>query len=105
MTEVMNTKEYNGWTNYKTWLVKLWQDNEQGEQEYWRDVARECLANDDPNISLADLMKEQYEERASELAGVTGFWADLMGAALSEVNWFEIAEHWIDEVKEETEVA
>jgi len=26
----MTTKEYNGWTNYETWLVKLWIDNDEG---------------------------------------------------------------------------
>lgn len=28
----------------------------------------------------------------------SSMWADLMGAALSEVNWREIAEHWLDDV-------
>ena len=25
-----NEKTYNGWTNYETWAVGLWIDNEQG---------------------------------------------------------------------------
>ena len=24
---------YNGWTNYETWAVKLWMDNEEGSYE------------------------------------------------------------------------
>lgn len=96
----MTHKEYNGWTNYETWLLKLWQDNDEGDQEYWREQAEECVKVDgrrDAVISLADIMKDHYESAASDLVGVTGFWSDLMGAALSEVNWHEIAEHWIEE--------
>lgn len=96
----MTRKEYNGWTNYESWLVKLWQDNDEGEQGYWRETAEECVKVDGEKSavrSFADIMKERYEERAGELAGVTGFWADLMGAALSEVDWREISEHWIEE--------
>ena len=29
----MNT--HNGWTNYETWLVKLWQDNSEGDPQCW----------------------------------------------------------------------
>jgi hypothetical protein len=29
---------------------------------------------------------------------LTGTWADLLSGALSEVNWDEIAEHYIDDV-------
>lgn len=96
----MNEKAYNGWTNYETWLVKLWQDNSEGDQAFWRDQAEERLKTDGRKSavgSLADIMKERYEEMASELSGVTGFWADLLNASLSDVNWREISQHWIIE--------
>jgi len=25
---------YNGWTNYQTWAVKLWMDNDEGAYRY-----------------------------------------------------------------------
>lgn len=28
---------YNGWSNYETWNVKLWIDNEEGSYDYWRE--------------------------------------------------------------------
>lgn len=96
----MSDKTYNGWTNYETWLVKLWQDNDQGEQDFWRDQAEECVKVDGREhgvTSLADIMKEHYSDASGELAGVTGFWADLLGAALCSVNWREIASSWIEE--------
>lgn len=34
-------KKYNGWTNYETWNVALWLDNEEGSYNYWRETAQE----------------------------------------------------------------
>lgn len=102
----MNTKEYNGWTNYETWLVKLWQDNSEGDQSFWRDQAEECVKMYGKQTGLFKLsggMKEHYSDASEQLSGVEGFWADLMGAALSEVNWHEISEHWINEAIEALE--
>ena len=31
---------YNGWSNYETWLVNLWIDNEPGTSEEARGIAR-----------------------------------------------------------------
>ena len=104
----MTKNEHNGWTNYETWLVKLWQDNDQCKQGYWQKQAEECVRVDGEHAptSLSDIMKGHYEEASGELVGVTGFWTDLMGAALSEVNWREIAENWIAGVDvEETKAA
>ena len=33
-TDTAEKKTYNGWTNYETWNVKLWLDND-GELDYW----------------------------------------------------------------------
>jgi hypothetical protein len=49
--------------------------------------------------NLADSLKNEHEERQNELTGVSGVFADLLGAALSEVNWYEIAEHYISDVE------
>ena len=35
-------KGYNGWTNYETWCVNLWLDNDEGTQNMVREWAREC---------------------------------------------------------------
>ena len=35
---------YNGWTNYETWVVNLWIDNEQGSQDFIRETAKEIYA-------------------------------------------------------------
>ena len=99
---------YNGWTNYETWAVKLWMDNEQGTQEYWSDRAKEILR--DPRTSdvlttdqtarydLADQLKAEHEENAPTIGGV---FADLLSASLSKVNWSEIAECLLDDARDE----
>ncbi len=93
-TQTRSDTSYNGWTNYETWAVALWMDNEQGSQEYWHEQAREMVErHDDPQmraVLFADALKEQHEESLPELRG---FAADLMNSAMAEVNGREIAEH------------
>jgi len=99
----MTKKEYNGWTNYETWAVKLWMDNEEGTYRYWTERAEELITDaqrteDEPDISdFADKIKSQHDEALPE---VQGFAADLLNAAMSEVNWHEIAESLLNDAKE-----
>jgi hypothetical protein len=103
---------YNGWKNYETWAVSLWIDNEEGSYNHARfmarDAYREAMSESDEmkkwahgkgkleeairaraDRILADQLKEWVEEQAPNL-GATMF-ADLLNAALSEVDWYEIA--------------
>ena len=85
---------YNGWTNYETWNVALWW-GENGMSGYWIGEAEEMLEADDSDdvaVQLADRMKS---ETIDEMPTVTGMYADLLKAALDEVNWREIAEHYV----------
>jgi hypothetical protein len=81
---------YNGWTNYETWNVALWIDNEPGSYEQRRDLARAARNA----WQLADSLRDWILEDAPNLGGLYG---DLLGAALGEVNWQEIAENWYAE--------
>lgn len=100
-----NDREYNGWTNYETWCFNLWMDNEEGGCRYWKENTEQaCRDNVDGNkvdrdaasYELAAMSKE-YAEQAIESADVHGFLADLLGAAVSEINFEEVARHWIDD--------
>jgi pyruvoyl-dependent arginine decarboxylase (PvlArgDC) len=85
---------YNGWTNYETWNAALWW-GENGMSGYWIGEAEEMLEADDSDdvaMQLADRMKS---ETIDEMPTVTGMYADLLKAALDEVNWREIAEHYV----------
>ena len=103
----MNEKNYNGWTNYETWLVKLWMDN----SEYWEEEARSCMDDACPKEAdaaslrnearhdLAERIKESHESYVDEvMPRPAGFLNDLVNAALSEVNWDEIAAHYVDDI-------
>ncbi len=117
---MVNEQKYNGWTNYETWNVALWIDNDQGTQEMWAERAEECWHNAGQNVGgtftrdeqatldLASMLENELDTDMHETMGVpelTGFYADLLNAALSEVNWHEIAEHMIEEVDKEIEAS
>ena len=86
---------YNGWKNYETWNVALWIDNEEGSYEERRNMAQ-CARSVG---EYAQKLKEWVEEMAPDLGA--SMFADLLGAALSEVDWHEIAEAWYAEAHEE----
>lgn len=105
----MEDRTYNGWTNYETWLAALWFGND-GTGEYFEDEAREIIKrlcdSDDDDLPLTE---ERSEEAASELAAImetyideqldplppAGLFCDLLNAALREINYNEIAQHYI----------
>lgn len=102
----MSEKTYNGWNSYETWLVALWMDNSEGSQSFWQERAEELVKDNDDDKdeatrALADQLKDEHEE-ANPCTG-SDIWADMMNAALSEVDWHEIASHYVDEVEVETE--
>ena len=79
-------KEYNGYSNYQTWNVALWLDNEPGEYSYVRDMAVEL----EKASRLADWLKD-YVEEINPLNDTANMFSDLMSHALANVNWYEIA--------------
>ena len=81
--------DYNGWTNYETWNVALWVDNDEG---LYREKVRICRRG---NVEASD---------------VQGFFQDYMGGTtpdldlcrengetIDPINFDEIAESWSDE--------
>lgn len=96
-------KKYNGWTNYETWNVALWLGNDSGSQERceeltqaaWNDAEADktFTREERATLDLADALKAEIEEFAPDLGA--SMFSDLLSAALGEVNWYEIAEHYI----------
>ena len=102
---------YNGWTNYETWCIHLWLTNEEGTYNYCRALARQA-AEDAPDCEqvadriwtvddakkflLADQLKEFVAE-TNPLSDKASMFSDLLGAAISESNWDEIAGAFLDE--------
>lgn len=101
----METKKYNGWTNYETWVTKLWLDNEQGTYELQKEMLAQAqntpknevwTREETTKFTLADLLKE-YIEEFNPLVKSASMYSDLMGAAISEINFDEIAEAIIED--------
>ena len=87
----MTDKTYNGWTNYATWRVNLEIFDGFNPIEDW-DLERETLTESE----LAELLQEHAEELVSETAPA-GLALDYALAFLSDVNWYEIAKHMLEE--------
>ena len=98
MTE--DEKGYNGWTNYETWAVKLWMDNDEGSQGFYRGLAARYvkeIGKEKATHTLAVVVKGIIDEDAPGLGA--SVYADLLGSALDNVNWREIAESLIEDME------
>lgn len=100
----MKDQTYNGWTNYETWLVALWLDNERSSYEDIRQLVDE---NQKLEIyQLGDLIKGYVENMPEYLEATEkpSMINDLLTSALIEVDFTEIAQHLIDEKTTEATV-
>lgn len=101
---------YNGWTNYETWAFALWWDNDRGLYEereeqalgFWKAAESErlysCDRSQTARINLAEWIKDSWvEENCPDLGA--SLWADLLGAAMSEIDYHEVADNWLSEVE------
>ena len=120
----MSGKTYNGWTNYETWCVKLWLDDDYGIYTHVREGAADTLEEfterdtDEatevrPSVdsegfirAFAEWLKNYLDEMQEEIfpdAGASVF-TDLINAALSEVNWAEMAESYLEDARKAANV-
>lgn len=89
------SQTYNGWTNYATWRVNL--------EVFDGMSARDITGRSIPAVSeLKDAAKEYAEELIEQSSG-DGLARDYALAFLSDVNWWEIAEHLLANEEEQEE--
>jgi len=90
----MQKQKYNGWTNYETWNYKLWLDNDESTYNAMRKLAKKHKDAYGLSIVLSDF--------AHDCAPLLepSFYSDIMTASIREVNFFEIAESYLEEIKE-----
>lgn len=100
----MNTNEYNGWTNYETWLANIWLSNDQWTVDFLADTWNDQLMPDaiEQELSDADLVELMAHlvsntlEELTETGTGASLASDLINAALGEVNTREIAHALIE---------
>jgi len=81
--------DYNGWTNYETWVVNLWLTNEPATYD---DLTAIAKRNEESYIK-ADRLQEYVASLNEEILDKAGLATDLLGNALAQVNWREIVEN------------
>jgi hypothetical protein len=85
-TTTQTTKQtYNGWTNYATWRIAL---------EWFDDYNPNRWETDVYNLSKE--CQSYVEETLEEMTVQSILVLDYALAFTSEVNWYEIAQHLID---------
>jgi hypothetical protein len=104
--------EYNGWANYPTWSVNLWLGNERELYEEALDRTAAVAGHGDHPTSqywtveqskrfgVAEMLKTWVSDELAPDLGAS-FPADLLGYALGQVDWDEIADAWIEQVAEQ----
>lgn len=104
---------YNGWKNYETWSVGLVIDNDQRTYSDRRFVVADAIGHarqseywtaDQARLYAVEDAIKDWIERAAEVTmqvnedePMSFLWSQLVSAALSEVDWRELAEHWIED--------
>lgn len=113
MTAASTSEMYNGWSNYPTWAINLWLANDEALYDEMRESVRLVCGR----ITEGDDIMTRDQVRRFEVAEGTKRWveddlapdlgasfaADLLGYALGCVDWYEIADSWLEDVSAEVE--
>jgi hypothetical protein len=91
----MEKQTHNGWTNYATWRVNLEVFDGNDHADTWGGFS--------DAYDLGQALKEYVEESLINDMTPDGLAKDYALAFLSDVNWYEIAEHIIAEITEGAE--
>jgi hypothetical protein len=92
---------YNGWKNYPTWAVNLWLNDNEGIYSATVQLVSGAVwaseHSDTPKrVLVADTLKAWVRDDLAPDLGAS-FAADLLGYALDSVDWFEIADAWLED--------
>lgn len=94
----VNQQPHGGWPNPETWAVYQWVMNDDGG-ELWAQQAREAWYDAEGDRDLAILIFVDWFRDEADLAmpTVAGMYGPLLSLALSEVDWYAIANHILDD--------
>jgi len=98
----MQKLDYNGWTNYETWNYKLWLDNDEKSYNSIQSLVNSVIETErekDQVFKMSELLKMECLDKEPNLK--PSFYSDVLSASLKEVNFYEIAEAYIEDNREE----
>ena len=104
----MQEQEFNGWSNRETWATALWINNDQALYEIAQDYTKQELEGHDSGEEinpyyLGETIRNWIEEDLLTLGNIAGnkeLFAMLTDiGSLYRVNWREIADSFLSEMK------
>ena len=95
------SNKYNGYTNYETWNLSLWLDN---NREWYRAVndkalnlVNDVLTKDEAIYNLKNFIIDLVQNDEPKI--VPSFFSDVLNASIREVNFWEISQNLIYEAR------
>ena len=96
----MDTQKYNGWTNYATWLVNLHFNCLDFTDDVESGVFDDMDA-DGIRCYLASWIQELVESYLEEVVDTDNcFLQDIMDTTINDVDWHDIADHYVDDIQD-----
>jgi uncharacterized membrane protein YqiK len=107
--------KYNGWSNYETWNFKLWLDNDQDVYNYIIDEIKKikAIGYDAETYEVSNFLRSYIDDNMPNLNVSTksqsvhgsmsdknGFYQDILNTALRDINTYEIAESYLEDIKQ-----
>lgn len=93
---------YNGWANWETWSVQLNISNDQGWYNALIELVQPLLTEGKKDNEIAQAIKDYLEEIIyNEEFNVYKIYDTWDSNSWHEVDWIEIANAWIDTVKDQ----
>ena len=111
-------QEHQGFANYETFGFYTTTMNDQETADKLSKLARRIRGHapdrdevrdgtwteeEAARFWLADRLKDEYEEAAEQRGGYGTVWGSLLGAALGRVDWQQVAQGLLNNIKEEDE--
>ena len=87
-----STTAYQGWSNYETWVARVWLTND----EYGSELLRQAKWEPGEPCEQAQWLCDQYEESLyaslnyDNVFGEASLFRDLIQHAFDSINWTEI---------------
>jgi hypothetical protein len=94
----MSNTKYNGWSNYETWNANLWIDNDWRMNETIALTTADFFGSYEDLDKITNLVAQEIKSMFIDMMPdvENGFFSDVMNASFKEVNFWEIARHYVE---------